>query len=153
MSNTNKLISRTIAVLWIIWAFFHVIPGLISIMAAINGDISFIQNLEPQTNPQQLTSDYPTEVFAILVIYAQHSYNLFWFGLVTLVCAIIIWRQPNRTAMLLAAVVGGLADLGVIFFIDLFGGYGSLFGTAITVVAFAAIGLSIYLVFGGNRQF
>jgi hypothetical protein len=47
--------------------------------------------------------------------------------------------------MLLAAVVGGLADLGVVFFIDLFGGYASLFGTAILAVAFAAIALSIYL--------
>jgi hypothetical protein len=145
MARNRKTISRAIAVLWVIWAFFHVIPGIISMLAAINGDISFVQLLEPTNNAQQLAADYPSEVFTILVIYGQHSFNLFWFGVVTFICAIFIWRQQSQTAMLLAAVVGGLADLGVVFFIDLFGGYASLFGTAILAVAFAAIALSIYL--------
>lgn len=113
--------------------------------AAINGDITSIQLLEPTTEPQKLTEDYPLEVLTILVIHGQHAYNLFWFGLVTLVCSILIWRQQNRIAMLVAAVVGGFADLGVILFIDLVGGYGSLFGKAITAVAFVAIALSVYM--------
>lgn len=145
MARNASLITKIIATLWVIWAFFHVVPGIISMVSAVNGDLSWVEALEPAANSGQLAADYPTEVFAILVIYGQHAFNLFWFGLVTFVAAIYIWRQQSWVAMLIAAVVGGFADLGVVIFIDIFGGYASLFGTVILLIALSAIVLSGYL--------
>ena len=114
-------------------------------IAGINGDISYIQNLDPKTNHQVLKESSPNECFTILVIYSQHAFNLFGFGFMALVCSFFIWSQQNRFAMLMAGVVGGCADLGVIFFIDIFGGYGSHFGRLFLLVVVTAIVLSIYI--------
>ena len=82
---------------------------------ALAGDITSIKFLFPETNPSGMTEDYPNEVKAVLVTFGQHGFNLFWFGLVTMVSAISIWKKQNKIAVLIAAIVGGLADFGALF--------------------------------------
>lgn len=71
----------------------------------------------------------------------QHAWNLGWFGAVTLVGAVPIWRG-NRTAIWVTAMVGGLADVGYLLFLDLPGHVNVVPGTLMTVVSATAIALS-----------
>ncbi len=139
----GRILTRVISILWFIWALFHVLPGILSMTQAIGTDLSWVAQLEPTAEPTELVADYPTEAGAMSVIYGQHGFNLMWFGIVALACAILIWRSQHRVAMLVVAIVAGFADLGVIFFIDIVGGYTSFAGTAILAVAVLAIGLSV----------
>ena len=139
----GRVLTRVISILWLIWALFHVLPGILAMAQAIGTDLSWVAQLEPTAEPTELVASYPTEAGAMSVIYGQHGFNLMWFGIVALVCAILIWRSQHRVAMLFVAIVAGFADLGVIFFIDIVGGYTSVAGTAILAVAVVAIALSI----------
>ena len=139
----GRILTKVISILWFIWALFHVIPGILAMTQAIGTDLSWVEQLEPTSEPTELVASYPSEAGATSVIYGQHGFNLMWFGIVAAVCAILIWRSQQRVAMLFAAIVAGFADLGVIFFIDIVGGYTSLAGTAILAVAVLAIGLSV----------
>ena len=68
----------------------------------------------------------------------QHGWNLLWIGTVTLICAWFIWRR-SRAAVLLAALVGGLADIGYFLFLDL-GDHVNFFpGTLMTIFSATAI--------------
>ncbi|MEM6263918.1 MAG: hypothetical protein AAGI38_15495 [Bacteroidota bacterium] len=137
----KKGIYKIIATLWFIWALLHILPGIFSMTNALAGDITSIQFLFPETNPTGLAADYPNEVKAVLVTFGQHGFNLFWFGLVTLVCAIMIWTKQNETAMLIAALVGGLADLGALFATFMIGSI-DIWGVLIFLGTFTAIFLS-----------
>ncbi|MEM8567738.1 MAG: hypothetical protein AAGF85_14850 [Bacteroidota bacterium] len=130
-----------IAVLWLIWSLLHILPGIFSMANALSGDITSIKFLFPETNPSGMTHDYPNEVKAVLVTFGQHGFNLFWFGLVTLICAVFIWKRQNQTAMLIAAIVGGLADLGAIFATFMIGSI-DIWGVLIFSGTFLAILLS-----------
>ncbi|MEM6903794.1 MAG: hypothetical protein AAF556_11215 [Pseudomonadota bacterium] len=109
--NRVKIISS----LWLLWALLHILPGMFLIIDAVAGDISSIQFLFPETRPDELMRDYPEEVAAILVTFGQHGFNLFWFGLVALIGSALIWFRESRTALLVTAIVIGLADLGAVF--------------------------------------
>lgn len=88
--------------------------------------------------PETLAMDYPAAAGAVL---KQHGWNLAWIGLTTALCALAMWR-PRLWPVLLAALVGGLADLGYFIFMDL-GGYSKFVpGTVMTLVSSAAIVLS-----------
>jgi len=66
---------------------------------------------------------------------------LVWFGAVTTIGAVFIWRGSD-TAIWVSAMVGGLADLGYFMFLDL-GGYVKFVpGTVMTIIALVAILLS-----------
>ena len=137
----NITIHKTIAILWLIWSLLHIVPGVFTVTNAIVGDITSIQFLFPETNPSEMTNDYPNEVKAVLVTFGQHGFNLFWFGLVTLICSILIWKKHNKVAMLIAAIVGGLADLGAIFATFMIGSI-DIWGVLIFSGTFVAIFLS-----------
>ncbi|MEM1001572.1 MAG: hypothetical protein AAGH46_02860 [Bacteroidota bacterium] len=141
MSTNNKNIFKIIAILWFVWSLLHIVPGIISMINALSGDITSIQFLFPDTNPSGMTSDYPNEVEAILVTFGQHGFNLLWFGLVTLICAISIWKKQNKIALLIAAMVGGLADLGALFATFMIGRI-DVWGVIIFLGTFLAIFLS-----------
>ena len=94
-------------------------------------------------DPATLKMDYSKASGAII---GQHGFNLFWIGIVTFVSAFYIWKG-NRSGILLAALVGGLADLGYFIFMDL-GGYSKFMpGTLMTIISFSAIVLSFYVLF------
>ncbi len=151
--NNKRPIANTIAILWFIWGLFHIIPGILNMMATIEEELTLIQELEPTTNPQILTATFPIDSSALLAIQGQQAFNLFWFGLIAFACAIAIsWRQ-NTTAMLIVALIGGFANLGELFFIDTIGGYGTVLNRGVTAMAFTAMALSLYfyrrLIHGG----
>jgi len=84
-----------------------------------SGDISSaVAGIADAIDPATLQSDYPAASGAVL---GQHGFNLLWIGLVTLICSFFVWKG-DKNAIFLAAITGGLADLGYFLFMDL-GGY------------------------------
>jgi len=79
-------------------------------------------------------------------IIGQHGFNLFWIGIVTFISAFFVWKG-NRNAIFLAAITGGLADLGYFLFMDLGGFVNFIPGTVMTIVSSLAIILSFYAYF------
>lgn len=129
--NVNLLL-RTGAVLWAIWGLVHAFFGVL-VMALDSTDA--VEGIANDVDPAVLDLDYPEAVGAII---NQHGWNLLWFGVVTMACAWFIWRRSLH-AVFLAALVGGLADLGYFVFLDL-GGHVQFFpGTLMTIISAAAI--------------
>ena len=145
--RTQATLLRVSAVLWIIWGLVHVLAGVLTMHFVLSGDItSGISGIADAVSATSLEMAYPAAVGAIL---SQHGFNLLWFGLVTLGAAFYIWRASRR-AILLAALVGGLADLGYFLFLDL-GGYVKFVpGTVMTLVSASAILISFIVYFRGN---
>ena len=84
--------------------------------------------------------EYPDGVRAVL---GQHGFNMFWAGVVTLICLITMWRG-NKNAIIFAAIVSGLSELGRLLFITL-QGHGDFYPEMYTtILAFVAIALSFY---------
>ncbi|MEO0469670.1 MAG: hypothetical protein AAF206_08630 [Bacteroidota bacterium] len=136
-----KTFLKISAILWIIWGLVHMLAGVMTVSGVFSGDLSIpIGGILDGVDPAMLKADYPAPLGGIL---GQHGFNLLWFGLITLIAAFYIWKG-NRNAIYLAAIVGGLADLGYFIFIDL-GGYAKFFpGTLMTIVSASAIVLSLY---------
>ncbi len=134
--------------LWIIWGLVHVLAGVMTMKGILTNDItSSITGIADAVDPDTLQMDYPKAAGAII---GQHGFNLFWIGIVTFIAAFYVWKG-NKHAIFLAAITGGLADLGYFLFMDL-GGYVKFMpGTLMTIVSSLAIILSFYAHFKGNR--
>jgi hypothetical protein len=136
-----KSLFKTSSVLWIIWGIVHMFFGVFIIYLVSIGDTSrIIYEIANNISPELLTMDYPVALNALL---GQHGWNLLWFGVITTITAFYVWKG-NKYAIFLAALVGGLADLGYFMFMDL-GGYVLFFpGKLMTYIALAAIVTSFY---------
>ena len=135
---------RTAAVLWVVWGLVHVLAGVLT----ISGDTTTaVQGIADGVDGATLVSDYPDAVGAII---NQHGFNLLWIGAVTLVSAIFIWRRA-ALAVFLAALVGGLADVGYFLFLDLGGYVNFVPGTLMTIVSATAIATSFIAYFTAKR--
>lgn len=130
---------RISAILWIIWGAVHIFAGVMTDQFILSGDISgAVAGIADAVDPSLIAGDYPAAAGAVI---GQHGFNLLWIGLVTLVCGFFIWKG-NRNAIILAALCGGLADLGYFLFMDL-GGYVKFMpGTVMTLFSASAIVLS-----------
>jgi hypothetical protein len=147
MKNFGLLLKIS-AVLWGIWGAVHVLAGVLTMNFVLSGDISSsIVGIADKVDGSTLQMDYPAALGAII---AQHGFNLFWIGLVTLICAIYIWKK-NKNAIFLAAITGGLADLGYFFFLDLGGYVNFLPGSLMTYISASAILLSFYAYFKSDK--
>lgn len=114
----------------------------------LSGDIAAaIGGIADAVDPATLQMDYPAAAGAIL---GQHGFNLLWIGTVTLICSFFIWRK-NKNAIFLAALVGGLADVGYFLFMDLGGHVNFVPGTVRTMVSASAIILSFYAYFRSDK--
>lgn len=146
-STTLSLLLKISAVLWIIWGLVHVFAGVMTINFIISGDISgAVGGIADAVDPASLQLEYPAASGAII---GQHGFNLLWIGLVTFICAFYIWKN-NVNAIFLAAITGGLADLGYFLFMDLGGYVHFVPGTVMTLVSASAIILSFYAYFKGK---
>lgn len=150
MSLENGLTSLQInalkisSVLWVIWGLVHLLAGVIVLSGDASSGFSAIADA---ISPETLQHDYAPAVGGIL---NQHGWNLGWFGLATFVGAIFIWRK-SRVAIWVTALIGGLADLGYLLFVDL-PGYVHFFpGTLMTIISATAIALSLW-VFASTRS-
>ncbi|MEM7049102.1 MAG: hypothetical protein AAF604_05560 [Acidobacteriota bacterium] len=129
---TSRWLLRICSILWIIWGLVHILAG---IMTMSQDTTAAIQDIADAVDPASLEMAYPPAAGAVI---NQHGFNLLWIGLVTTICARFIWRH-SFSAVCLAALVGGLADLGYFIFLDL-GGFVNFFpGTLMTLVSSAAI--------------
>lgn len=138
MSNSKATALKAAAALWVIWGLVHLFAGILVLTA---DTASGFQAIADAVAPETLAQDYPDAVGGIL---NQHAWNLAWFGLATIIGAVFIWRR-NLTAIWVTGMVGGLADLGYLFFVDL-PGYVHVFpGTMMTLVSGAAIAASFWV--------
>lgn len=147
--NSLSIFFKASAVLWIIWGIVHMFAGIMTMKGYLSGDISAsVSGIADAIDPTTLQMDYPQAAGAIL---AQHGFNLFWVGLVTFICAFYIWKK-NTNAIFLAAITGGLTDLGYFIFLDLGGFVHFMPGTVMTIFSGSAILLSFYAYFKGNKS-
>ena len=146
--KNHSILLKIVAILWLIWGAVHILAGVMTMNFIISGDTAgAVSGIADAVDPAALQLDYPAAAGAIL---GQHGFNLFWIGLVTLICAFYIWRK-NKNAIFLAAITGGLADLGYFLFMDLGGFVNFVPGTVMTLFSAAAIILSFY-VYSTNRK-
>ena len=139
-----SMLLKISTILWIIWGLVHIMAGVFTMNFILSNDIaSSISGIADAVDPAKLQMDYPKAAGAII---GQHGFNLFWIGIVTLISAFFIWKG-NKNAIFLAAITGGLADLGYFLFLDL-GGYVKFVpGSVMTIFSSLAIILSLYAYF------
>ncbi|CCN46598.1 conserved membrane hypothetical protein [Vibrio nigripulchritudo MADA3029] len=131
----TSMLLKISAVLWVIWGLVHILAG-VTVMG--NETPAAVQAVADGVSTGLLDATYPDAAGAII---NQHGWNLAWFGVVTVVGAVFIWRN-NATAIFVSALVGGMADLGYFIFLDLGGYVNFVPGTIMTVVSALAIVLS-----------
>ena len=137
------------AILWIIWGAVHVFAGIMTDNFILSGDIAgAVSGIADKVDPATLQADYPPAAGAVI---GQHGFNLLWIGMVTFICAFYIWKG-NTNAIFLAAICGGLADLGYFLFMDLGGYVHFVPGTVMTLFSSAAIILSFVAYFKTKNQ-
>ena len=114
----------------------------------MTGDISSaVSGIADAVDPSTLQMDYPEASGAII---GQHGFNLFWIGIVTFISAFFVWRG-KRNAIFLAAITGGLADLGYFLFMDVGGFVHFMPGTFMTIVSASAIIMSFYAHYSNRK--
>ena len=139
-SSTQSVLLKIAAVLWVIWGLVHAFAGVIVLTSDATGGF---QAIADAVAPESLVHAYEPAVGGIL---NQHGGNLLWFGVVTVIGGAFVWRA-NMTAIWVTAMVGGLADLGYLIYVDL-PGYVHFFpGTVMTMVSGSAIILSFIVWF------
>ena len=145
MGKTEMRLLQIAAVLWVIWGLVHLLAGVI----VLTGDASAgFQAIADAVPAERLEADYDPAVGGIL---NQHGWNLGWFGIATVIGAAFIWRG-NLTAIWVTGMVGGLADIGYLLFVDL-PGYVHFFpGTLMTFISGTAVALSFWVWWGQRRK-
>ncbi|WP_298818218.1 hypothetical protein [uncultured Roseibium sp.] len=138
MSETQRMVLKLAAVLWIVWGLVHAFAGVVVLTSDASQGFAAIADAV-QTG--LLRSNYHPAVEGIL---NQHGWNLLWFGLVTILGAWFIWRG-NLTAIWVTALVGGMADIGYLLFVDIPGFVRFFPGTLMTIVSGSAVLLSFWV--------
>jgi hypothetical protein len=126
--------------LWAVWGVFHFVMGVALIyLLSLGKEALSIDAIASDPLMVGTLTEYAPIITATL---KQHSWNLAWFGLVTTVGSVYIWKE-NVTAMFVCALVGGFADFGYFVFVDL-EGLAPPVGTAMTFFSGGAILFSLY---------
>lgn len=138
MSQSQRMALRAAAVLWVVWGLVHLLAGVIILSSDASGGFAAVADA---VDPATLAHDYAPAVGGIL---NQHGWNLGWIGVTTVVCAVFIWRG-SFTAIWVAALCGGLADVGYLLFVDFPGYVNFVPGTVMTIVSATAVVLSFWV--------
>lgn len=138
MTSLQKNALRVTAILWLLWGLVHVLAG---VMVLINDATGGLRAVADAVDSAALLADYHGAVEGVL---NQHGWNLGWFGVATIIGAAMIWRQ-NRTAIWVTGMVGGLADVGYLLFLDFPGYVNFVPGTVMTFISGAAVLLSFWV--------
>lgn len=138
MTELQKTALKIAAVLWVIWGLVHTFAGVMVLISDASAGFSAIADA---VDPATLTADYAPAVGGVL---NQHGWNLGWFGIATIIGAIFIWRG-NLTAVWVTGMIGGLADLGYLLFVDFPGYVNFVPGTVMTFISGSAIVLSFWV--------
>ncbi|MEM1144090.1 MAG: hypothetical protein AAGI88_16040 [Pseudomonadota bacterium] len=145
LTGTERTLLRIAALLWLVWGLVHAFAGVMTI--ALDAPQA-VQGIADAVEPALLNVVYPEAAGAII---NQHGFNLLWIGCVTTLCAWFVWRGSSF-AILVAALTGGLADIGYFVFLDM-GGYVKFApGTVMTICSATAIFTSFYVYFRRLRD-
>lgn len=137
MNNKQIVALKLAGILWIVWGLVHAFFGVAIMTMDTSGGFAAIA---AGVSSDALSADYHPAIKGIL---DQHAWNLLWFGAVTTIGGAAIWRR-NVVAIWVTSMVGGLADLGYLIFVD-FPGYATFIpGTLMTLIAGAAIALGAW---------
>lgn len=140
----TSILLKASSILWIIWGIVHILAGIMTMKGILTNDISSsVAGIADAVEPSLVQMEYSEASGAII---GQHGFNLFWIGIVTFISAFFVWKG-NRNAIFLAAITGGLADLGYFLFMDLGGFVNFVPGTVMIIVSSLAIILSFYAYF------
>ncbi len=145
MPKSNTMLLKFAAVLWVVWGLVHAFAGVMVLASDTAGGF---QAIADAVAPELLDAEYHPAVGGIL---NQHAWNLGWFGIATIVGAAFIW-VGNVTAIWVTGMVGGLADLGYLLFVDFPGYVNFLPGTVMTFISASAIALSFWVWFQVRRR-
>lgn len=146
--KNSSLFFKVSAILWIVWGVVHIFAGVMTMKGILTGDISSsVSGIADAVDPSKLQMNYPKASGAII---GQHGFNLFWVGIVTSISAFFVWKG-NRNAVFLAALTGGLADIGYFLFMDLGGFVNFVPGTIMTIISASAIILSFYAYYSNPK--
>jgi len=138
MTRSHAIALKAAAALWVVWGLVHGLAGILTLSQEPSAGFAAIADA---VDPQALAADYHAAVCGVL---NQHAWNLLWFGIVTIIGAVFIWRG-NRTAIWVTGMVGGLADLGYLVFLDLPGFVRFFPGTVMTLISASAVALSLWV--------
>lgn len=145
--NRSTLLLRISSILWAVWGFVHIAAGVLTLKKVFADQTAeAFHGITAAVELSTLQLDYPPAVSAVL---CQHGYNLAWAGIVTFLCAPLIWRS-KRLAVYLAALVGGSIDIGYFIFIDL-GGFATPPGPQMTYICAAAVITGLVGIRGASR--
>lgn len=140
MKNFSFLFKLS-AILWLIWGAVHILAGVLTLNGIFSGNYTqTISGIADAINPETLSEEYHPALGAIL---SQHGWNLLWSGLSTFIAAFFVWKG-RKNAIYLAALIGGLADLGYFLFLDLGGFVNFIPGSLMTIISGSAILISLY---------
>ena len=131
--------------LWVIWGLVHVLAGVMTISQETPQAVAGIADA---VDAESLNVAYPDAAGAVI---NQHGFNLLWIGAVTTICAVFVWRR-SKPAILLAALVAGLADIGYFLFMDLGHFVNFMPGTLMTLICGASVLLSFAAYFRMPRN-
>lgn len=144
-----SLFLKISAVLWFVWGAVHLFAGVMTDYFILSGDVTgAVSGIADAVDPDTLQVNYPDAAGAVI---GQHGFNLLWVGLITLICSFPIWKG-NKNAIFLAAITGGLTDLGYFLFMDIGGYVNFMPGTVMTLISSAAIILSFYSYFKNPKR-
>ncbi|MEM6549393.1 MAG: hypothetical protein AAF713_16830 [Pseudomonadota bacterium] len=135
MTGKQRLALKVAAGLWVVWGLVHTVAGVMVMSGPVEGGF---QAIADAVDPSTLTGPFPDAVGGVL---GQHAWNLLWFGVATTIGAIFVWRG-SATAIWVTAMIGGLADVGYLLFVDLAGFANFVPGTVMTLICATAILLS-----------
>lgn len=138
MSGMQKMALKVAAILWIVWGLVHTFAGVLVLASDAAGGF---QAIADAVDPVALEGKYHNAVGGVL---NQHGWNLGWFGIATILGGIMIWRR-NITAIWVTGLIGGLADIGYLLFVDFPGYVNFVPGTVMTFISASAIALSFWV--------
>lgn len=110
------------AILYLLWGVIHIAGGAVMLNASSTGADAFLQLLTGNASAGLIaTSSAQTGpgLLATSKVFAFHSFNLIWLGLLASVIAVRLnWKNSSFGHWLNLAIVG-FADLGLILFMVL----------------------------------
>ena len=110
------------AILYLLWGVIHIVGGAAMLNASSTGADAFLQLLTGNASAGLIvTSSAQTApgLLATSKVFAFHSFNLIWLGLLASVIAVRLnWKNSSFGHWLNLAIVG-FADLGLILFMVL----------------------------------
>lgn len=102
--------AKTAAVFYVLWGIIHIIGGAVLLSTSMEGADTFVK---------ALTGGELLGLKAAKWVFAFHSYNIMWMGVLAILIAVLMnWKNSTAGYWINMAVVG-FADLGLIIFMVL----------------------------------